>query len=220
MTKSRVMLSATQRAYTELKQRILDGAIAEGAPIRQDETAEEIGVSKIPLREALMRLQSEGLVVITRNSGATVAKFTVADYQQMLDIRIGLECRALELAIPNMVPSDIEHARTLLVAYHQAMSAREWSELNKKFHECLYIPANNPRLLAMINSLQNNMGRLLSLHVSMAANRSRSHEEHLQIVDACEQANISLAVALLRKHIEQSKKEVSASFRSAGQQLA
>jgi DNA-binding GntR family transcriptional regulator len=220
MKKSQLVLSATQRAYTELKQRILDGVIAEGAPIRQDEAAEEIGISKIPVREALMRLQSEGLVVITRNAGATVAKFTVADYQEMLDIRIGLECRALELAIPNMVASDIEHARKLLVAYHQAMSAREWSELNRKFHECLYIPANNPRLLAMIDSLQNNMGRLLSLHVSMAANPSRSHEEHLQLVDACAQGNTELAVAILRKHIEQSKKEVSASFRSAARNIA
>jgi len=60
-------MSATQGAYVELKRRILDGELAEGSPIRQDEVAAQLGVSKIPVREALMRLQSEGLVKFTPN---------------------------------------------------------------------------------------------------------------------------------------------------------
>ncbi|WP_454866959.1 GntR family transcriptional regulator [Pseudomonas lini] len=207
-------ITATQKAYTELKRRIMDGVLAEGAPIRQDEVAQAMGVSKIPVREALMRLQSEGLVVITPNAGATVATLTVADYLEMLDMRIALECRALELAVPNMASTDIAKARQLLAAYDQAMTQQEWSDLNMRFHECLYAAANRPRLMAMTRSVQDLMGRILRLRVSMAAGHTRSHQEHVQILDACEQGDTALAVALLRKHIEQTQREVQGYFRN------
>lgn len=207
-------VTATQKAYEEIRRRIMNGVLAEGAPIRQDEIAQDMGVSKIPVREALMRLQSEGLVVITPNAGATVATLTVADYVEMLDMRIALECRALELAVPNMASSDFDKARRLLAAYDQAMSQQEWSDLNLRFHECLYAPASRPRLIAMARSVQDLMGRVMRLRVSMAAGHARSHQEHVQILDACEKGDTALAVALLRKHIEQTQREVQGYFRN------
>lgn len=207
-------ITAAQKAYEEIKRRIMDGVLAEGAPIRQDEIAQVMGVSKIPVREALMRLQSEGLVVITPNAGATVATLTVADYVEMLDMRIALECRALELAVPNMASSDIARAQHLLAAYDQAMTQQEWSDLNLRFHECLYAPANRPRLVSMIRSVQDLMGRILRLRISMAAEHARSHQEHVQILNACEQGDTALAVTLLRKHIEQTQREVQGYFRN------
>lgn len=206
-------ITAAQKAYEEIKRRISDGALAEGAPIRQDEIAAVIGVSKIPVREALTRLESEGLVVLTPNAGATVATLTVSDYIEMLDMRLALECRALELAVPNMASSDIAKARELLNAYDQAMTQAEWSDLNMSFHGCLYAPANRPRLVAMIRSVQDHMGRMLRLRVSGAAGHARSHNEHVQILDACELGCTAEAVALLRKHIEQTQREVQGSFR-------
>lgn len=214
MQASKKAVTATQKAYEEIKRRIMDGVLAEGAPIRQDEVAQAMGVSKIPVREALMRLQSEGLVVLTPNAGATVATLTVADYLEMLDMRIALECRALELAVPNMASSDIARARQLLAAYDRAMTQQEWSDLNQRFHECLYAPANRPRLMAMIRSVEDLMGRILRLRVSMAAEHSRSHQEHVQILDACEEGNTASAVKLLRKHIEQTQREVQGYFRN------
>jgi len=207
-------VTATQRAYEEIKRRIMEGGLAEGAPIRQDEIAQLMGVSKIPVREALMRLQSEGLVLITPNAGASVVKLTVSDYVEMLDMRMALECRALELAVPNMASSDIAKARQLLAAYDQAMTQQDWSDLNLRFHECLYAPADRPRLMNMIRSVQDLMGRLLRLRISMAAGHARSHEEHVRILDACEKGDTEQAVALLRKHIEQSQKEVQGYFRN------
>lgn len=215
MSVAKKTVTAVQKAYEEIKQRITSGALAEGAPIRQDEIAQAIGISKIPVREALSRLESEGLVVITPNSGATVAVLTVGDYIEMLDMRIALECRALELAVPHMASTDIAMARRMLEAYDQAMTQAEWSDLNLRFHACLYAPANRPRLLAMIRSVQDHMGRKLRLRLSGVAGHGRSHLEHIQILDACEEGDTDKAVNLLRKHIEQSQREIQGYFRHA-----
>src|SRR5260370_12035271 len=206
--------SATQGAYVELKRRILEGELAEGSPIRQDDVAAQLGVSKIPVREALMRLQSEGLVRFTPNVGAVVTTLTVADYIEMLDMRIALECRALELAVPHMANVDIARARELLSAYHSAITDQEWSDLNAEFHYTLYAPADRPRLVATIQSVQEHMGRLLRLRVTMAAEHERSHDEHVKILEACERRDVKDAVRLLRKHIEQTQREVQGYFRS------
>lgn len=206
--------SATQTAYVELKRWIFEGILAEGAPIRQDDVAAQLGVSKIPVREALMRLQSEGLVKFTQNVGAVVATLTVADYIEMLDMRIALECRALELAVPNMANVDIARARELLAAYHSAMSDGEWSDLNAQFHDALYAPSDRPRLCATIRSVQEHMGRLLRLRVTMAAEHERSNEEHVKILEACERRDPKEAVKLLRRHIEQTQREVQGYFRN------
>lgn len=208
-------MSATQGAYVELKRRILDGKLPEGSPIRQDEVAAQLGVSKIPVREALMRLQSEGLVQFTPNIGAVVATLTLMDYIEMLDMRLALECRALELAVPNMASVDIVRARELLAAYHSAMTDQEWSDLNVEFHDTLYQPSNRPRLLSTIRSVQEHMGKLLRLRVTMAAQHNRSHEEHVKILDACERGDVKDAVRLLRRHIEQTQREVQGYFRDS-----
>lgn len=208
-------MSATQGAYVELKRMILDGELAEGSPIRQDEIAAQLGMSKIPVREALMRLQSEGLVRFTPNVGAMVATLTVMDYIEMLDMRLALECRALELAVPNMSSVDIARAHELLSAYHSAMTNQEWSDLNAEFHDTLYAPSDRPRLLATIRSVQEHMGRLLRLRVTMAAQHERAHNEHVKLLEACERGDAKEAVRLLRKHIEQTQREVQGYFRNS-----
>jgi len=200
-------------AYAEIRRRILEGSLPEGGPIRQDDIAAQTGVSKIPVREALMRLQSEGWVSFTRNVGAVVTSLSVSDYVEMLDMRIALECRALELAVPQMAPSDLAQARELLDAYGAAGTPQQWSDLNFRFHQCLYNPSGRPRLVAMAQSVQERMGRLMRLRVTMASEHARSTAEHAAILGACQAGEAKLAVRLLKKHIEQTQREVKAHFR-------
>jgi len=213
ISEKRINGTAADRAYADLRKRILEDLLKEGAPIRQDEVAADLGISKIPVREALMRLQSEGLVVFTPNAGATVAVLTAFDYIEMLDLRLAIECRALELAVPNMVPSDLAQARRLLDAYHNATTKHEWSDLNARFHDCLYKPASRPRLLSMIQSVRDQMGKLMRVRITAASGHKRSYQEHQQILEACERGDTAAAVALLRKHIEHTQLEVKAYFR-------
>ncbi|MGC7527312.1 GntR family transcriptional regulator, partial [Pandoraea pneumonica] len=89
---------------------------------------------------ALMRLQSEGWVSLKRHSGAIVSPLTVNDCVEMLDMRIALECRALEIAVPNRAPSDLALAEQLLKRYAKADTPQSWSDLNLAFHQALYAP--------------------------------------------------------------------------------
>ncbi|GAB3626904.1 GntR family transcriptional regulator [Pandoraea terrae] len=209
-------LSTAERAYEEIRKQILSGQLSEGSPIRQDDIAAQLGVSKIPVREALMRLQSEGWVSLKRNVGAIVSPLTVSDCVEMLDMRIALECRALELAVPNMAPSDLALAEQLLERYAKADTPQAWSDLNLAFHQCLYSPANRPKLVATAQAAQERMGRFLRLHVSMDAEHQRSADEHLAIHQACVAGDTKTAVRLLRKHLEQTQREVMAYFRASG----
>jgi len=207
-------LSASGKAYAEIRRMIIDGTLAEGQPVRQDEIAARLGISKIPVREALMRLQAESWVSVRRNAGAVVAPLTRMDCLEMLDIRIGLECRALELAVPDMASSDFTRADELLDRYARAGTKPERSDINLAFHQALYAAANRPRLVATAWNAQERMGCLIRLRVSAAAEHERSVEQHRAILDACREGNVREAVGLLRRHIEQTQREVMAYFRS------
>src|ERR1700722_2268560 len=95
-------LTATETVYRALRERILTEDISSEEPLRQDELAEQFGTSRIPVREALKRLEADNLVTYTAHRGAVVTPFSLNDALEVLDIRIALEGRALELAVPNL----------------------------------------------------------------------------------------------------------------------
>ncbi len=206
-------LSAADPIYEALKDKIVSGKIAAETPLRQDEIARQHGVSKIPVREALRRLEVDGLVTFRPQRGAVVRKFTDQDVQHLLDIRVALECRALELAIPNMIASDYRDARQLLENYAQATETARWSELNRQFHQMIYEPCSNPELILMISDLQKKLGPFLRLLVTEASGLERPMREHAEILAACEAGDIPKALDALKKHIEATKKEVAAYMR-------
>lgn len=213
MTSSKRTISGHQKAYQAIKKLIIDGELVEGSPIRQDEIASSLGISKIPVREALIRLEADGFIKFTPNVGATVSVFTVDDYLEMLDIRLALECKALELALPNMTHADIDKAQKILNQYALAQDETERSDLNMEFHQCIYAPSMRPRLLLMISAAQDQMGKILRHRVSQVAGSQRSHSQHQEILDVCASGDVNKAVKLLKKHIEQSKKEILGFFR-------
>ena len=133
-----------------LRKAIFDGDLVAGTQLRQDEIASRFGTSRIPVREALRQLESEGLVTLHPNRGAAVSSVSLEDVLELLEIRIGLECRALKLAIPNMVGSDFDFAAEILRGYDEEPEPQKWGEMNWRFHETLYAPCHRPKLLSMI----------------------------------------------------------------------
>jgi DNA-binding GntR family transcriptional regulator len=213
MTSLKKTISGNQKAYQAIKKLIIDGELVEGSPIRQDEIASSLGISKIPVREALIRLEADGFIKFTPNIGATVCVFTVDDYLEMLDIRLALECKALELALPNITHKDLDKAQNILNQYALAEDETQRSDLNMEFHQCIYAPSMRPRLLQMISAAQDQMGKILRHRVSQVTGSQRSHVQHQEILDACANGDINKSVKLLKKHIEQSKKEILGFFR-------
>lgn len=209
--------TSSRTIYDALKARIVGGALEGGVPLRQDELAIEFGVSKIPVREALRQLESEGLVEFRPRRGAIVTLLSAEDLADMLDIRIALECRALELAVPNMVDDDIGVAAEILEEYGQETVAERWSDLNLRFHRALYEPCGRRHLLSLISDMQGRMGAFMRLKVTLASGLDRPHREHEEILAACQAKDGKRAVKLLRRHIETTQKEVAAYFRRQAQ---
>jgi DNA-binding GntR family transcriptional regulator len=215
MNESRPLRSMADPIYDSIKRSILLGALAPGEPLRQDEIARVHGVSKIPVREALLRLEVDGYVLFRKNRGAIVRGLSAEEVLHIMDIRVALECRALECAIPNMIEADFQAARGILESYGNQADVEQWSDLNIRFHQVLYEPCDNPELLRMIVDLRHRLGPALRRLVTETTGPARPRTEHEQILAACEARDTSRAVALLRAHIEITKKETAARLRQS-----
>ena len=203
--------------YDALKEDIITGKLAAGKPLRQDEIAKEHGVSKVPVREALLKLESDGFVVFRKNCGATVRELSIAEILHLMDIRVALECKALELAIPNLIQADLVEAKRILDEYTDEDSLSYWSKMNQRFHHLLYEPCGNVQLLEMIAEVQRKMGPTIRLLVTETTGLTRPQAEHRDILSACEANNVALGVELLKQHIETTKKETASMLRRRDQ---
>ena len=195
-----------------LRDLILDGTLASGLQLRQEDLARRFGVSRIPVREALGRLQAEGLVEHFANRGSVVASRTIEDLLETLDIRIALETRALKLAMPNLTPKDFKAAREIMRRYDESESPRQWTELNLDFHLALYRACGRPRLVRMIEELVRGINIHLRQHISHTVGRGNPQAEHKDILKACVDGDDERAVKLTEQHIERTKAALLAAF--------
>lgn len=185
-----------------LRDAIMHGVLKGGQPLRQDELAAQFGLSRIPVREALRQLEGEGLITVNPHRGAIVSQLSLGEIQEICDIRIALETMAIRLAIPHLDDETLGHAEAILVATDREADVLEhWSKNNWSFHSTLYLPAQRPRLLAMIKNLHDTVDRYLRLHVSMLNYKVKGQEEHWRLLDACRQRDTAAAVLFLEQHI-------------------
>lgn len=205
--------AASQPIYETLRHDILAGKLLAGTPLRQDDIARDHGVSKMPVREALLKLEADGYVLFRKNKGATVREVSVAELLNLMDIRMALECKALEMAIPNQIASDHDAAQRLVDAYGAECDPEQWSEMNREFHLMLSEPCGNPQLLDLIDDIHRRIGPVTRLLVTEASGLERPHNEHQDILDACRAGDLAGGVALLAAHIATTKKEAAAYLR-------
>jgi DNA-binding GntR family transcriptional regulator len=197
----------TADAITDaLREMILRGKLGIGVQLKQEALAQQFSVSRIPIREALKRLQAEGLVEHTAHTGSVVAAKTTQELLETLDIRIALETRALKVAVPCMTAADLQAAADILARYDASDSPREWTELNLEFHLCLYRAAQRPRLLKMIEDIVRGIDIHLRAHQSSTMGRKSPQAEHRGILKACAQGDAERAVRLLEQHIEHTQR--------------
>jgi DNA-binding GntR family transcriptional regulator len=186
-----------------LRHEILRGVWKPGAPLRQDEIAARYGVSKIPVREALLHLVAEGLATLQPNRGFTVSSLRPDEAHEILEIRAILECQAIRLAMAHITDADVAAARQLLDEAERTDALDRWSELNWQFHATLYAPARRKRLFAMIRQVSNPTDPYIRVLISNANYRGRAEREHRAILNAVDMRNAEAAAALLDQHIRQ-----------------
>lgn len=198
-----------------LRSAIADGTFATGAKLSQDGIASMFGTSRIPVREALRQLESEGLVEIVPNRGAVVAGLSFVEAIDVMDIRIGLECRALELAVPNLLESDLAAAEQVLEAYDRASRPEHWGEMNRRFHQILYEPCDRPRLVALIETNVSHISRFARTHISRLTGKGEPQRDHHDIVAACRRGDPERAARALRDHLLRTQKVLLSAARAS-----
>lgn len=184
-----------------LRDAIVDGLLPAGEVLRQDEIAARFEVSKIPVREALKRLEAEGLVTFIRNRGAIVASLSTGEILEYVDIRAMLEARAAELAAPKISDASLEIAHCSLEALGKATDAKHWGLLNWQFHAALYADADRPILMTEIRSLYDQVERYVRALLAMTPEMPKTQAEHRAILDAFSRRDADAAAKLTRAHV-------------------
>jgi DNA-binding GntR family transcriptional regulator len=184
-----------------LRTAILQNQIKSNQPLRQDQLAEQFGVSKIPVREAMVQLRAEGLVAFAPNRGFVVSELSPAEVEEIYAMRTALETMALEKAIPKLRSADLIRAAGVLEISRTEEDRLQWGELNWEFHATLYQAAAWPRLLSTIQMLHNNVARYLLIYLGRLSARDASQAEHLKILHACRKNDAERAVKILQQHL-------------------
>jgi DNA-binding GntR family transcriptional regulator len=189
----------------ELRRRIVDGEFQAGFQLRQEALAVEFGVSRIPVREALMQLEAEGLVKIHPHRGAIVSALSPEEVEELFELRALLEPRLLKASAPHLAEADYRRLREILKEYSSelhAMQVSRWGELNREFHMVLYQHAGQPRSLAIVANLLQECDRHTRLQLALTDGRARAEAEHDDLVRLCLEGQIDAACRLLKTHIE------------------
>ncbi|MBV8049232.1 MAG: GntR family transcriptional regulator [Paludibacterium sp.] len=208
--------SLTTTATESIRQRILTGEWADGGQLRQDALARELGMSRVPIREALRQLEAEGLVTIVENRGAVVTQLSLPEIVELLRVRVLLECDVLLEAIPRQTAADIAEAGQLLAEFEQALDHRDvasWGVLNARFHLALYRAAERPQTLAIIEQLHNRTDRYTRMQILLTDFNDRAHREHNQLLALCQAKDAISAAAFLRAHILHAEEALEAWYR-------
>lgn len=195
-----------------LRQRILSGDLRAGQPIRQEQIAQELGVSRIPLREALKQLEAEGFVTIAPHKGAVVSTLSAAEAEELFALRAQLEHWLLREAIPLMREADFAHLDAIIDESRAPDNLARWGELNWQFHEALYRPAGRPLSLRVLKRIHDNLDRYLRLQIAVTRDWDRAYRDHQDLVALSREGNVEAALALLEDHILGTAKALSSTL--------
>ncbi len=201
--------SAAELVTDALRQAVIDGELPSEHLLKQAELAKAFGVSRIPIKEALVKLESEGFVVMHANSVAKVAALSHAEVSELYDIRLSLETLALKNALYQLTNNDFSRLERILSEADKTADSVRLGELNQAFHLSLYAAAKRPRLSAMIKQVHLHVDRYLRVAYALLPYQRPSSEEHWAILEACKQENEKQASALLEKHLLSVKEQIS-----------
>ena len=188
-----------------VRQGLAEGRLVPGSWLREGALAEELGVSRTPVREALRSLASEGLVELVRHRGARVVRWTVDDVEETYRLRALLEGEAAALAAQRATPADVEALERCCAAYERAvhgrLSAVEQAALNDAFHAAVLAAAASPRLVALHASVTSAplVARALARYDDL--DLQRSVLAHRDVVTAVRARDVDLAASAMRAHI-------------------
>lgn len=194
----------TQEAVlAELRKLIASGEMRPGAQIVQDALAEELGVSRVPLREALKMLEAEGLVSYRPHHGYFVTEVSLDDLLEVYRIRELLETEAVTIGLPQMTDEDVERLAEAEEDVSRASAANDvfaMAQTNRRFHFAVIEGCGRPRLVRIIEVLWDSTEVYRSVYFTDPVNRGRILDEHRALVAAVEARDLSAVLHILDEH--------------------
>lgn len=193
-----------------VRNRILSGEAAPDLPVRQDILAAELGVSKIPLREALAKLEQEGLLRSEPNRGFFVRPLTTEEAEEVYALRLKLEPDAVARAALKATPEEQDHAREALRALDRATNEHGHSvgAFNRAFHLALVRPLREPITSGFLEKLQVFSERYVRKHLEPYGRDERANDEHRQLLEAWLARDPKAVADLMRSHIVQTLEDL------------
>ena len=198
-----------------IREKILSGAYAPGAPLLQDSIAAEFGTSKIPVREALLELRSEGLVDIFAHRGFQVRPLLRAEVAEVFRLRLDIEPSAAAKGALSATAAERAAAAAALHSLNAALAAGELriaGDLHCAFHLALVVPRLNPVTSEVLYRLHTLSQRYVRLHLKPAGRIRRATREHNAIYRAWARRDGRVTEQLLRTHIRETRDELEATF--------
>ncbi|MEP7456555.1 GntR family transcriptional regulator [Phyllobacterium sp. SB3] len=193
-------------AAGEIRDRILAGEFAPGVPLRQMVLADELNMSRIPIREALLLLETEGMVKIMPHRGAVVVDLSPEEVDELFNMRLLMEPFLYARSAPRLTRDDIDTLGGNLERYKHSISEMEvskWNSINTEFHMLLYKHSKSPRILGLVKGLLHESDRHTRIHLtSVNRGRERAIAEHTQLLTLTAEGRFNEAGALLHDHID------------------
>ncbi|GAA4614381.1 GntR family transcriptional regulator [Saccharopolyspora hordei] len=187
----------------ELRRSIVSGELAPGQPIRQDSIAQRLGVSRVPLREALKTLEAEGQVVYQPHRGYSVAELSLRDLLEVYRMRQLLEAEAATVATERFTDTDLARIADAQLDVEKAADSDDLVAMiaaNRRFHFALLEPSGMPRLLRVVRTLWDATDAYRAVYYNSDANRARVRQEHDAIVAAAQERRAEDLVRMLDEH--------------------
>jgi DNA-binding GntR family transcriptional regulator len=195
-------------AYEVLKKAIITGEIPAGERIVETDYADRLHISRTPLREALRKLERDGLVEYVMRRGVIVHAFTTEDVEQIYTIRNCLEMLTLPDIIEKATPEDIAHLRELLAKMDELNAKNDVEALSpvaREFHTAITAISGKNRILRVIEGQDEYIRRFSAMAIKQEDRRNEANEEHHRLVDLIEQKDLPAFEALMKQHIDRSK---------------
>lgn len=202
--------------FNTLRQAILTGEMEPGERLMEIQLANKLGVSRTPIREAIRKLELEGLVVMVPRKGAEVADITEKDLRDVLEVRTALEELSIELAMKNMNDDDckqLTEANKLFAKDSEGDDLIKIAEADVAFHELIYMATGNKRLIQMINNLREQMYRYRLEYIKDKSTHARLVDEHNRIIDAMVKNDVAAAKAAIKLHVENQEENILKSIK-------
>ena len=209
-----------EAVYQQLKTAILRGVFRPGQTLRQEDVARQLGVSRGPLREALPKLEAEGMIIATPHRGCTVVSLAPAEIMEIFELRAMLEASLAKAAARKKEPNAVRRLReiastmrSLEVSTNEAADHQRWFDLNYELHDILLAVAGRRHHLRVLQIVRALAEPYIRMEIGLARSFAEAQDEHEGLIDAFAAGDCETLEKLTREHVQRTAQRIIEALR-------